>query len=90
VVEATAYFALCEALTNVAKHAPDADVRIEVTAADGWLHGLVIDNGPGGAKLVPGGGLAGIEDRTRALRGWAAVESDEGAGTRLRVALPCG
>jgi signal transduction histidine kinase len=70
-VEATAYFAFCEALTNVAKHAPEAAVRIEVTAADGWLHGLVADDGPGGARSVPGGGLAGIEDRARALHGWA-------------------
>ena len=89
-VEATAYFAFCEALTNVAKHAPEAAVRIEVTAADGWLHGMVSDDGPGGARSVPGGGLAGIEDRARALHGWAALESTEGSGTCLRVALPCG
>ena len=89
-VEATAYFAFCEALTNVAKYAPAATVRIEVTAADGWLHGLVSDDGPGGARPVPGGGLAGIEDRARALHGWAALESADGGGTRLRVALPCG
>ncbi|TQS43173.1 sensor histidine kinase [Cryptosporangium phraense] len=89
-VEATAYFALCEGLTNVAKYAPDASVRIVITEVDGWLHGLVADDGPGGARVVPGGGLAGITDRTRALHGWAAVESDLGAGTRLRVGLPCG
>ncbi|MFI5958444.1 sensor histidine kinase [Cryptosporangium sp. NPDC051539] len=89
-VEATAYFALCEGLTNVAKYAPDASVRIVITEVDGWLHGLVADDGPGGARVVPGGGLAGITDRTRALHGWAAVESDPGAGTRLRVGLPCG
>jgi signal transduction histidine kinase len=88
-VEATAYFAFCEALTNVAKYAPDAAVRIEVTTANGWLHGLVADNGPGGARQVPGGGLAGIEDRAKALHGWTRLESTEGSGTQLRVALPC-
>jgi len=88
-VEATAYFALCEGLTNVAKYAPDAHVRIEVTEADGWLHGIVADDGPGGATLVPGGGLAGIDDRIRALHGRTVVDSHAGGGTRLRVSLPC-
>ncbi|SHN47383.1 sensor histidine kinase [Cryptosporangium aurantiacum] len=88
-VEATAYFALCEGLTNVAKYAPDARVRIEITETDGWLHGTVADDGPGGARMVPGGGLAGIDDRIRALHGRTEVESDTGAGTRLRVSLPC-
>ncbi|GAA3383150.1 histidine kinase [Cryptosporangium minutisporangium] len=89
-VEATAYFALCEGLTNVAKYAPDARVRIEVTEADGWLHGTVVDDGPGGATLIPGGGLAGVDDRIRALHGRAEVKSHAGAGTRLHVSLPCG
>jgi signal transduction histidine kinase len=89
-VEATAYFALCEGLTNVAKYAPGAQVRVEVTETDGWLHGMVADDGPGGARVIPGGGLAGIGDRIRALHGWSFVESETGAGTRLRVGLPCG
>ncbi|SHM97817.1 sensor histidine kinase [Cryptosporangium aurantiacum] len=88
-VEATAYFALCEGLTNVAKYAPDARVRIEVAEVGGWLHGTVTDDGPGGARVMPGGGLAGITERIRALHGWATVESAVGAGTRLRVSLPC-
>jgi len=89
-VEATAYFALCEGLTNVAKYAPGARVRIEVVEADGWLHGTVVDDGPGGARVVPGGGLAGIDDRIRALHGRTEVESPVGAGTQLRVSLPVG
>ncbi|MFG1926894.1 sensor histidine kinase [Cryptosporangium sp. NPDC048952] len=89
-VEAAAYFALCEGLTNVAKYAPGARVRIEVTEADGWLHGTVADNGSGGARVVPGGGLAGIDARIRALHGRTVVESEAGTGTRLRVSLPCG
>ncbi|MFG1922888.1 sensor histidine kinase [Cryptosporangium sp. NPDC048952] len=89
-VEATAYFALCEGLTNVAKYAPTARVRIEITEADGWLHGLVADDGPGGARVIPGGGLAGIDDRIRALHGRTFVESEAGTGTRLRVSLPSG
>lgn len=88
-VEATAYFALCEGLTNVAKYAPDARVWIEITDTDGWLHGTVADDGPGGAKVIPGGGLAGIDDRIRALHGRTEVKSDAGTGTRLRVSLPC-
>ncbi|TQS46053.1 sensor histidine kinase [Cryptosporangium phraense] len=87
-VEATAYFGLCEGLTNVAKYAPDARVRVRVTEAAGWLHGEVADDGPGGATVVPGGGLAGIDDRVRALRGRTALESVRGEGTRLTVSLP--
>ncbi|GAA3392532.1 sensor histidine kinase [Cryptosporangium minutisporangium] len=86
-VEATLYFALCEGLTNVAKYAPDAAVRVEVLLADGWLSGSVADDGPGGAVAKPGGGLAGIERRARALSGWAGVDSSP-AGTRVRVTIP--
>ncbi|TQS40637.1 sensor histidine kinase [Cryptosporangium phraense] len=89
-VEATTYFALCEGLTNVAKYAPGAHVRVDVTEADGWLHGTVADDGPGGARVVPGGGLAGIDARIRALHGTTTLESHPGAGTRLAITLPVG
>ncbi|TQS42143.1 sensor histidine kinase [Cryptosporangium phraense] len=87
-IEATLYFAVCEGLTNVAKYAPGASVRVEVTLADHWLRAVVVDDGPGGAHPKPGGGLAGIERRARVLSGRATVESRPGAGTRLAVALP--
>ena len=87
-VETTLYFALCEGLTNVAKYAPDAAVRIAVAVADDGLHAMVSDDGPGGAVIVPGGGLAGIEARTKALNGSTTLESAPGTGTRLLVSLP--
>ncbi|MFI5952328.1 sensor histidine kinase [Cryptosporangium sp. NPDC051539] len=86
-IEATLYFALCEGLTNVAKYAPGAAVRIEVTLADHWLRGVVIDDGPGGARIKPGGGLAGIAERARSLSGRASVESAPGE-TRVAIAVP--
>ncbi|MFI5960372.1 sensor histidine kinase [Cryptosporangium sp. NPDC051539] len=87
-VEATTYFALCEGLTNVAKYAPGARVSVEIKVVNGWLHGTVTDDGPGGARLVPGGGLAGIDARIRALHGRTTLESVPGAGTRLHLRLP--
>ncbi|SHN75166.1 sensor histidine kinase [Cryptosporangium aurantiacum] len=87
VVEATLYYALCEGLTNVAKYAPEATVQVAVTLADGWLTALVVDDGPGGAVAKPGGGLAGVERRARALAGWVRVDSSA-EGTRLCVTVP--
>lgn len=86
-VEATLYFALCEGLTNVAKYTVDASVDVRVSVSHGWVSGLVADDGPGGARARPGGGLAGIVDRARVLSGWAAVDSSA-AGTLVAVHLP--
>ncbi len=90
-VEATAYFLIAEALTNVAKHAPGAGhAAVAVEARDGGLHVLVADDGPGGA--TPGGaegsGLVGLADRLAALGGTIAVDSPAGGGTRLRASVP--
>ena len=86
-IEATLYFTLSEALTNVAKYAPDATVLVSVASAEGWVFGLVVDDGPGGADTRAGGGLAGIVDRARVLSGWASVDSTP-EGPRVAVHLP--
>jgi signal transduction histidine kinase len=92
-VETTAYFALCEALTNAAKHARASLVRIEVGIEVGMDGGMLVaevaDDGVGGASMNPGGGLAGLADRVHTLGGTVEVESARAAGTRVRVMLPC-
>ena len=86
-VEATAYFVVAEALTNMAKHSSarhaDVDARIE----DGMLRVEVRDDGVGGAS-ADGTGLVGLADRLAVLNGRLEVDSPPGGGTRLIAAIP--
>ena len=86
-VEATAYFLVAEALTNVTKHA--AAGRAEVTARldDDGLLLAVRDDGVGGARL-DGSGLVGLADRVAALHGRLRVDSPEGGGTVVTARIP--
>jgi signal transduction histidine kinase len=86
-IEASAYFVVSEALTNVVKHsaADEAEVRAWVT--DGLLHVEVRDDGVGGAQ-PDGTGLLGLGDRLTALGGRLRVESPPGGGTRIAATLP--
>jgi signal transduction histidine kinase len=86
-IEASAYFIVAEALTNVVKHA-HAD-RADVTASvrDGTLHVEVRDDGVGGAD--PGGhGLVGMGDRVTALGGRLKIETSDRGGTVVTATLP--
>jgi signal transduction histidine kinase len=47
------------------------------------------DDGRGGARLVDGGGLAGLADRVSALGGALTVTSTATTGTRVEAVLPC-
>jgi PAS domain S-box-containing protein len=88
--EATAYFVVAEALTNVAKHAAATEAAVTVAVADGRLRIEVRDDGCGGAHLATGGagGLPGLHDRLAALDGTLAIESPPGGGTVVRAELP--
>jgi signal transduction histidine kinase len=90
-VEASVYFFVSEALTNVVKHA---------RADRGWVHigvdgdRLIIeigDDGVGGAMTTAGGsGLAGLGDRIGALDGELTVTSRPAQGTTLHAEIPLG
>src|SRR3954469_6038318 len=58
-VEATAYFVVAEALTNIAKHAGAAQAEVTARVADGALVIQVRDDGVGGAR-PDGSGLLGL------------------------------
>jgi len=88
-VEATAYFVVSEALTNVVRHARAASARVIVEPAGGRLVVEVADDGAGGADPARGSGLRGIGDRLAAAGGALSVESPAGAGTRIHAELPC-
>ena len=87
-VEAAAYYLIAEALTNVAKYARAATVRVRVVARDGRLEVEVADDGAGGADPAAGSGLRGLADRVEALGGTLEIVSPAGAGTTLRAAIP--
>ncbi|MBL1067878.1 sensor histidine kinase [Streptomyces sp. 7-21] len=89
-VEATAYFAVAEALTNVAKHSGASRVTVTVRAHDGRLRLRVADDGRGGAAEDGGSGLAGVRRRVAAHDGTLTVTSPPGGPTTLEVELPCG
>jgi signal transduction histidine kinase len=88
VVEASAYFVISEALTNVARYAPAARARVEITEASPGLSITVADDGPGGADPTRGTGLRGLADRLALLDGTLEVDSPPGHGTTVRVLIP--
>jgi PAS domain S-box-containing protein len=88
-IEASVYFVISEALTNVVKHARAGTAGVRVAAADGRLTVEVTDDGVGGADLdAPGHGLAGLVDRVAALDGTLTVRSAPSAGTTVRAEIP--
>ncbi len=88
-IEAAAYYVVAEALANVQKHAGARRVLVRVTTGDDRVEVTVVDDGAGGAD-EDGMGLRGLADRVESLSGTLAVESPEGAGTRLRAEIPLG
>jgi len=87
-VEATAYFVVSEALTNVVKHARATGAEVRARVEDRQLVVEVRDNGVGGAHAGDSTGLRGLEDRVSALDGRLAVESRAGQGTLVSATLP--
>ena len=64
VVEGAAYFVVCEALANAARHAPGAPVELTLALHDDLLRVTIRDEGPGGADPA-GSGLTGLRHASR-------------------------
>jgi signal transduction histidine kinase len=88
-VEVTAYFAVCEALANVAKHSRATRASVRGRLMDDVLVVLVHDDGVGGADPAAGGGLTGLADRIAVVDGRLLLSSPPGGPTLLRMELPC-
>jgi PAS domain S-box-containing protein len=88
VAEATAYFTVSEALTNVAKYARATHASVRLAREDGKLVVEVRDDGIGGASVGAGSGLSGLSDRVGACDGSLSVSSPPGEGTLVRAVLP--
>ena len=92
--EAAIYFAVSEGLTNAIKHSGARSADVAVSVQDGPVPGSSVvvagvrDFGRGGARVVPGGGLSGIQDRIRSAGGRFFVTSPAGGPTEVVVELP--
>jgi PAS domain S-box-containing protein len=86
-IEASAYFIVAEALTNVVKHSQAGSAQVAATVRDGRLRVEVRDDGIGGAD-PRSHGLLGVDDRVAALGGRLLIDSPPGAGTVLTAELP--
>jgi len=87
-VETAAYFAVSEALANVAKHAGARSARVAVVVNADTLAVTIRDDGKGGAHLAKGHGLAGLAERIEGAGGTLAVSDSKGGGTTVEVTLP--
>jgi signal transduction histidine kinase len=91
-VEAAVYFAVLEALNNAAKHAPGANVDVQLLERDSNIVFSVRDDGAGFdvREQRTGAGLGNMEDRVAALAGTLHITSVPGRGTTVagRVPLP--
>ncbi|MGQ0574679.1 MAG: ATP-binding protein [Pseudonocardia sp.] len=88
-VESTLWFVAAEAVTNAVRHGAAGAIRITLRAATGSATVAVTDDGRGGARATPGGGLTGLADRVGALGGTFSVVSPLGRGTSVEAVLPC-
>jgi signal transduction histidine kinase len=87
--EAAAYYVVAEAITNVSKHAHARTAAVRIGYAGGALRVAVEDDGGGGARLEPGGGLEGLAARIASLDGAFELSSPPGGPTRIEAVIPC-
>jgi PAS domain S-box-containing protein len=87
-VEATVYYIVSEALTNVAKHADAGSANVEMVREGDLLRFEVVDDGRGGADPFAGTGMLGLRDRAEAAGGTLSVVSPPGKGTVVTATLP--
>ena len=88
-IESTAYFVVAEALTNATKHASATRLAVRVTRKGEDMVVEIEDNGSGGARIEPGGGLEGLTTRVATVDGVLIVSSPESGPTVVRAELPC-
>ncbi|GIH92928.1 histidine kinase [Planobispora siamensis] len=88
-IEATAWYALAEALSNTVKHAEASRVEVSLRRFDHRLVLAVRDDGRGFDPAASRGlGLTGLADRLDIAGGTLRVHSAEGRGTELCMEIP--
>ncbi|NEA36845.1 sensor domain-containing protein [Streptomyces sp. SID13031] len=89
-VEATAYFVVAEALTNITRHSGATGAAVVLRQESNKLQLRIEDDGRGGADPEMGSGLTGIRRRVEAFDGRLTLTSPAGGPTIIEVELPCG
>jgi PAS domain S-box-containing protein len=89
----TMYRIIQETLTNIARHADAAKVRIKLTRSPSTLDLMVSDDGAGfdvrsAKEAMKGLGLRGMDERVTLLGGTLRIVSKPGSGTEILVSLP--
>jgi signal transduction histidine kinase len=88
VAETVGYYVIAEAIANAQKYSQASVIQVRAHAGPESLRIDVFDDGRGNAAERPGSGLEGLRDRAEAMGGSMALESREGSGTRITVAIP--
>ncbi|WP_460403637.1 sensor histidine kinase [Actinophytocola sediminis] len=87
-VDVAAYRIICEALTNVTRHAAASSCAVRLWVDDD-LHIEVVDDGVGLPAVTNGGvGLSSMRERASELGGECLVEAEHDGGTRVFATLP--
>jgi signal transduction histidine kinase len=89
-VDLTAYRVVQEALTNARRHAPGAEVEVEVLYGEDTVRLRVRDNGPGPTGSGRGHGLAGMHERVAMVGGRLQLGPADGGGFAVEASLPIG
>lgn len=92
--ELVVYRTVQETLANAARHAPEAQVYVDLSTDERGIALSVGDDGPGLPPGVSaenarrGTGLAGIRERARGVGGTLEIESVPGDGVHVRLRVP--
>jgi PAS domain S-box-containing protein len=87
-IEATIYYIVSEAVTNVARHADATQATVRIHRDGDLVRCEVTDDGRGGADISRGTGILGLRDRAEAAGGTLTLTSPPGKGTIVAAALP--
>lgn len=91
-IQMAAYRTAQEALTNIAKHANCTEVKIDLSASEGFLTLEITDNGAGFEATErdkpQSFGLRGLQERAKAVGGWLDISSCFGKGTSIIFSAP--
>ncbi|MBN1814780.1 MAG: GAF domain-containing protein [Anaerolineae bacterium] len=92
-IEQELYLIALEALNNALKHARASVVTVSVETLEDRVELKVVDNGAGFALIDweanRGMGLATMRGRARELNAVLTIDSTPGAGTQVKVTVPC-
>jgi signal transduction histidine kinase len=88
-LEGTAYFVICEAVTNALKHSGASELTISLVLDEDYLDLCVRDNGRGFSEvLTTGRGLGSMRDRVLSFGGELIVQAGEAGGVEVLAAIP--